>query len=293
MELKEILKNKRKKLSENSLKTYVSILSNIYKNVFGEGEMDMENFNKYDDIMKYLEDKGLSTRKTSLSALYVLTDDKRYKKEMLKDIRKYDKEQNTREMSDKMKESWIESIDKEYDKLEKEFKLLSSQEKHTIDELQRMQNFIILLVLGGVYIPPRRSKDYTEFKVKNIDEKKDNYMDKNKFIFNTYKTSKSYGKQSIDIPIKMKNYLLKWISLNPTDFLLFDKNNNKLNNVKLNQRLNKILGDGKAVNSLRHMYLTKHLGQYADQNDTAKEKFKMMGSSMRQLNVYVKKTNQL
>ena len=32
--------------------------------------------------------------------------------------------------------------------------------------------------MSGIYIPPRRSLDWTEFKIKNIDKAEDNYLDK-------------------------------------------------------------------------------------------------------------------
>ena len=43
-------------------------------------------------------------------------------------------------------------------------------------ELQRIQNYIILSVLGGMHIPVRRSKDYVDFKIRNVDREKDNYI---------------------------------------------------------------------------------------------------------------------
>ena len=37
-------------------------------------------------------------------------------------------------------------------------------------------------------------------KIKNIDKSKDNYMNKNKLVFNSYKTAKTYGQQELEIP---------------------------------------------------------------------------------------------
>jgi hypothetical protein len=71
--------------------------------------------------------------------------------------------------------------------------------------------------MSGVFIPPRRSLDYCEFKIKNIDREKDNYLDKNKLIFNRYKTAKTYGQQSVDIPVQLRNILTKWSKLNPNE----------------------------------------------------------------------------
>ena len=147
-----------------------------------------------------------------------------------------------------------------------------------------------MCLLGGVYIPPRRSKDYVDFKIKNIDKTKDNYLEKNKLVFNSYKTAKTYGQQVVDIPVQLKNILTKWIKINPTDYLLFDSNMNKLSSVKLNQRLNKIFGEKKVgVNQLRHTYLTDKYLHTIAQKDEIKETMGEMGSSSNMLDTYVKK----
>jgi hypothetical protein len=140
-----------------------------------------------------------------------------------------------------------------------------------------------------VFIPPRRSKDYVDFKIKNIDKDKDNYMEKNKFIFLSYKTSKTYGKQDVTIPVQLRNIIKKWSGLNPTEHLLFDGNLNKLSAVKLNQRLNKIFNGKKVgVNQLRHTYLTDKYAATIEQKKQIKEDMQEMGSSSAMLNTYVK-----
>jgi hypothetical protein len=105
--------------------------------------------------------------------------------------------------------------------------------------------------------PPRRSKDLVHWKIKSIDNFKDNYFDKSSIHYNSYKTAKCYGEQIVQIPTDLKNIINKWNRINPNDYLLFDTNMNPLISVKLNQRLNKLF-DGKkvGVNQLRHTYLT-------------------------------------
>jgi len=164
------------------------------------------------------------------------------------------------------------------------------KQKYTLSDLQEIQNYIIIALLGGIFISPRRSKDFCDFKIRNIDVSKDNYMDKNKFIFNSYKTAKTYGKQDVDIPVKLKNIIAKWIKINPTEYLLFDANMNKLSAVKLNQRLNKIF-DGKkvGVNQLRHTYLTDKFADSIKREKVIKDTMEDMGSSKEMLKTYVKK----
>ena len=59
----------------------------------------------------------------------------------------------------------------------------------TANEVQQIQNYVLLSLLSGVFIPPRRSLDYCEFKIRNINKMNDNYMDANKLVFDIYKTA--------------------------------------------------------------------------------------------------------
>ena len=85
----EIKKN-RDKLSASSLKTYVSTLFNLHKKI-GSNDDTLKFFNNSTDILKYLEQKPASTRKTILSALFVLTGDDAYRALMLTDCKEVNK----------------------------------------------------------------------------------------------------------------------------------------------------------------------------------------------------------
>ena len=292
----ETIKNKivevRPHLSKQSISTYTSILKNLYSKVFKSDEVDISKFNETKKILDFLKTLEPNKRKTILSALVILTDKKEYRTQMLEDIQQYNEDQHKQEKSEKQNESWVEGeeIKKLIDAIGKEVKLIYKKENPSISDLQTVQNYIILCLLGGVYIPPRRSKDYVDFKIKNIDKSKDNYMNKNKLIFNSYKTSKTYGQQEIEIPIELQKILKKWIKINPTDYLLFDSNKNQLSNVKLNQRLNKLFGDKKVgVNQLRHTFLSDKYQESIKTNNEMADDLNKMGSSMIQEKIYIKK----
>jgi hypothetical protein len=210
---------------------------------------------------------------------------------MLDDVSNYNKEIKKQEKTETQKENWVttDEVKSIYETLKKNADMLYKKKSFTASELQQIQNFIILSLLGGIFIPPRRSLDFVSFKRINIDKTKDNYLEKNKMVFNTYKTAKTYGQQVVDIPIQLKNIITKWNKINPTEYLLFDTNGNKLNSVKLNQRLNAIF-DGKkiAVNGLRHAFLT---GKYAETSKKQKElenDMTDMGSSSGMAKTYIK-----
>jgi len=218
--------------------------------------------------LEFLKGMPPNKRKTILSALVIITDKKPYRDLMLEDVRDYNKEINKQEKTPEQQASWINSnqVKEIYDELKRDADLLYKKKQLTVNDLQQIQNFIILSVLSGIFIPPRRSKDYVDFKTKNVDKEKDNYLEKNKFIFNSYKTAKTYGRQELDIPIQLKNIITKRNKTNPTNYLLFDTNMNPLTSVKLKQRFNKIFDGRKiSVNMMRHSYLTDRFAKHSEE----------------------------
>ena len=89
--------------------------------------------------------------------------------------------------ADKETANWVNQseLDKIYKDLKGQANALFKKENHTKGELQTIQNYVILSLY--TLIPPRRSLDYTEMKINNIDKKQSNYINGKKFIFNTYK----------------------------------------------------------------------------------------------------------
>ena len=150
--------------------------------------------------------------------------------------------------------------------------------KQMIADYSVIMEYLLLACLGGVSgLPPRRSKDYTEMKVKNYDTNKDNYYKNGKFIFYIYKTSKTYGEQSFDVKEKapeIYKILSKWIKCDPSDYLLFSSNQNKLTSPQITKLLNNIFDKHVSVDLLRHIYLTNKYGNIQaemqqDANDMA------------------------
>lgn len=286
-----ILKENRPNITKSSIKTYESILRNLYNKIYDDENYDLDRFNIDSQIvLKFLNTMPFNKRKTILAALVVITDNKDYREQMLKDIKEYNKDQLKQTKSKKQEESWIDTneIMDIYKALENKAKFLYKKPVRTILDDQEIQNYIIVSLLGGIFIPPRRSKDYVNFKLKNIDKTEDNYLDKNIMIFNNYKTAKTYGQQSITLPKELKTILLKWIKINPTDYLLYDGLFNPLTNVTLNQRLNKIFNKKVGVNQLRHTFLSEKYGGMINVKNELQEDFKAMGSSMHQEAIYIK-----
>jgi len=288
-EITDYIKKKRPNLSASSLTTYTSILRSLYKKVFGNGNVDFSKFDDTAKVLDHLKDLPPNKRKTILSALVIITENKQYRDLMLEDVRDYNKEISKQEKTESQEENWVSQseVKEMFEELKKNANLIYKKTAKTNNDLQVIQNFIILALF--TLIPPRRSKDYVDFKIKNINKDTDNYIEKGKLIFNSYKTAKTYGRQEVVMPKELTTILNKWIKTNPTDYLLFDTNMNPLSAVKMNQRFNRIF-DGKkiATNALRHSYLTDKYAENMKIKKAMDADLTAMGSSGSQASVYVK-----
>jgi hypothetical protein len=83
MSITEQLRKNRPNLTDSSLKTYSSVLRNVQKQM--ENEDGLSFFSDKDkEIIEFLKDKTPQTKKTTLSALFVLTKKKAYQELMIK-----------------------------------------------------------------------------------------------------------------------------------------------------------------------------------------------------------------
>lgn len=299
-ELKDYISKKRDSLSNSSVNTYSSILRSLYKQIHGTTAVDPKKFDDSKEVIAAIKDLPPNKRKTILSALTVVSGKREYRDLMMEDISNYRKEINEQEKTPKQKASWVtqEEIGQTYKQLEKQAQALYKKGSLTNAEKQKFQDYVILALLSGIHIPVRRSKDYVDFKLRNVDEDKDNYIDKSgkKLVFNSYKTSKAYGKQTLPLPTKLRNVLKRWASINDSDYLLIDSNNNPLGNndsshgsVKLNQRLERIFNGKKVgVNGLRHSILSEKYKPMIEQKRKIEEDLKKMGSSGDMATTYIK-----
>jgi integrase len=290
MDLKEAIHKRRPNLSDSSVRTYTSILSSLYKKIWGGPAEDLSKFDDAQAVLHHLKDLPAARRKTVLSALVVLTERDDYRKAMLEDVTVFNKEINSQVMNDKQKASNIsaEEVRAIYGRLAAQAAVLYKKKALTVSDLSEIQDMVILALLGGVFIAPRRSLDYCAFKVKDAGDK-DNYLDKGALVFHTYKTAKTYGKQEVPCPKPLLALLKKWYKVNPTEWLLFDSHQKPLTSVKLNQRLNRIFGGRKiAVNQLRHTFLSNKYAAFSKEQKEMAADMSAMGSSQGMLNTYVR-----
>lgn len=299
MTLAEFIKEKRPKLSQSSVNTYVSLIRRLYKQVFPKDEeIDTDKLISHKEevieyLMNTLKPKG---RATMLAAIVVVTDkDEAYRNLMMKDIKAKEAETDKQELTDKQKANWLtqEAIQERLDELKHESAFIYKKATKTSGDLQRLQAYIILNLYGGQLIAPRRALDFTALKIHgDIDMQKDNYIDYKgkRFVFNQFKTVRSHGQESLAIPTALMSILKKWIEANPHEWLLIDGKGQQLDSVTLNQRINKIFPDKKniGVNGFRKVYLTHKFGDTIKVNKELSAAMKEMGSSTSVANSYIK-----
>lgn len=265
MNIEDILKNKN--LSKGSIELYTIKLKKLNDNK----QINNLNFLKNSDvILKKIANLKPSTQRSyiiSICSVLKAINEKKYKKMQdmyLKILLKYNSElKDNTQITDKENKNWktVEEISEIYDKIKKD--ILNDPSKENYQKL--------LLLTLYTKIAPRRSKDYQLMKVvNNYNEnmpKEFNYLDleNHKFYFCNYKTARSYGIQSEDIPDNIFSIIVKYLKvfeLKNNDFLIVSPASNKEYTLKnsFTFLLNKIFGNKISVSMLRKIYLTDKYG---------------------------------
>ena len=268
----------------------MSLLFNLHKKLTPD-DNTLEWFQKdKQPILKHLENSSNNSRKTLLSALYVLTNDKEYQNEMLKLCKIVNDEYKNQTKTQKQEDNWLSMDDIKSKYNEYESKVKSIFTSKTIGDYSTVIRFFLLACLSGVVdgLEPRRSMDYALLKIRNYDSQVDNYYKAGKFYFNQYKTASSYGLKVISVPKPLNVLIKKWIKLNPTDYFLFSKTLKPLSSSQISKILNKIFDKNVSVDMLRHIYLSnmyQNMPELKKMEQTASN----MGHSLMTALEYVKK----
>jgi len=263
-----------KKMSDNTIKNYIQRLYILNgKKKF----LSLSFLRNHQDIIKYMnENLSVATRKTyagTISSVLKLKPSKSNEKLIEiytsfindDDMTEYKTQQSEKSM--KQKENWIsqDAIMKIKNELSSEAIKISKK-----SEVNRKEYDILLRnMLLSLYVnmPPRRASDYALMKYSNGGDTKFNYYtDKNMMIFNNYKTSKTYGKQEIDVSknkplLKDMKMYLKHRKSNGADMLITKYNGIAFNAVNdITRTLNTIFGKNISTNMLRNIYVSDKYG---------------------------------
>lgn len=261
-QLQKKLMEARPNLSASSIKTYMSILSNLYNKMNGGGDPYEFFKNNTQKVLDHLKDEKPNLRKTKLAVLISLLGEKgtdALKVRMLEDANQYNASLRDQTKNDKQEKNWVtgQEIQTTFKRLAKVGNPLLKKQKLTKKEYNDVLNYIILSLY--VLIPPRRSQDFSEMKIRNFDKDKDNHYDGKTFVFLKYKTASVYGRQELKPSPALKRILTQWIKLNPHDYLLSSYDGNKISVSRMTLLLNKIFGKNVSTTMLRHVYISENV----------------------------------
>lgn len=294
-------KKSRPDISISSIKSYSGSLKTLAKKINKTINEPKDIIDNIDIIIDSYKDVKSSSRKTHISAIVSFIDDGspdsaeslvKLRKVMFTDVSDYNNLIESQKKSDSYEDNWIEwpDIIKKYNAFEKEITPLWKIKKEDLSKssYNKLKMYVLLSCL--ILISPRRALDQTAFKIRNINIQKDNYMKGKKFIFNSYKTSKTYGKTEVDIPTKLHSIIKKWMLINDSDYLITG-NNDRMKNItapQLTNMLNTFFDKRVSVNLLRHSFLThvyKDIPDLKEMKDRARD----MGHDLSQALEYIKK----
>jgi len=271
-----------RKISDSSKRLYISKLKKLNGNVI---PTSLEFLKNTDSIMKQLDEMCPNTRRSGLIAIVSAckgTDlHEFYTKFMDKSNQDLKKMKGV--LSEKQKDNWM-SLE-ELQKLAKEKSvILKVNKKSEITESEYDALLAYTILCLYTMTPPRRSLDYVCMK---MEKNEGNYIEKKSFIFNTFKTAKTYSTQTVPIPIPLQKVIKVYLKYKPkSDYFLVRKDGVPLNNKTLSSILYGITGKKISTQMLRSIYSTSMAKPLLDKLEKMSEN---MGTSTEMLSgVYSK-----
>jgi integrase len=207
------------------------------------------------------------------------------------------------EKTPKVKENWVEQGDvKEIQqKLHEIIPKIQNKKKVSPEEYDELLRLVVLSLY--TLQAPRRNKDYVDMSiVKKVPaDTEHNYLDISewKWIFNNYKTEKTYKQKVVDIPEDLKDILKVYLKFHPdakelkkkspekeSHFLMKADGTGITTSTDMTRMLNKIFGKKVGCSMLRSIFLTDKYGKMAEE---MKDDTSAMGTSVdTALNNYIK-----
>jgi len=296
-------------ISATSRKLY---LYNLTKLNGGKAVSNLKFLSNADLLDKINEAKPNTRRTYLISVVSALKDrpEAKFKKlyakfyEQLVNLNKELKD-NT-EKTPKVKENWVEQDDVKdiQRKLSEIIPKIQNKKKISPEEYDELLKLVVLSLY--TLQAPRRNKDYTEMlivkKCCNTDDTAYNYLDISdwKWVFNNYKTQKTYKQKVVDIPDgELKDILKVYLKFHPdakefkkktmekpSHFLMKSDGTGVTSSTDMTRMLNKIFGKKIGCSMLRSIFLTDKYGKMAEE---MKDDTSAMGTSVdTALNNYIK-----
>jgi len=274
-------------ISESSKKLYISKLKKLND---GKIPTSLDFLKNTDVIMKQLNAMVSNTRRSGLIAIVSACKSVNpelhafYTKFM--DASNKELKENKGIMSEKQKQNWL-PLDEIMGIAKTKSTILKVAKKSEITEsdYDELLNYTVLCLY--TMIPPRRSLDYVSMTMSPSE--KGNYMEKKDFVFQNYKTAKTYDTQRVMIPANLMKVLKVYLKFKPkSDFFLVRKDSLPLNNKTLSHILHNVIGKNISTQMLRNIYATSVAKPLLDKLESVSTQ---MGTSVQQLDsTYSKNT---
>jgi hypothetical protein len=291
---------KEREIAESSANQYIQTLYSLH------GKTPFTNLSwlkNTADVEQKLSQFAPSTQKGYIAAivsvLSLVKDKSAFKKTYQHYYQKMMDGSKTEDKPDgktkKQEENWLswEEVQKKKHELHEEVVKWVESKHISPSQYDTLLRYVVLSLYTE--IPPRRNQDFMDmYAVKKYSDdlpKDKNYLDSiaspKTFVFNKYKTAKTYGQQKVELPAELTQALTWFLRHHPLrtnkvkEFkLLVAHDGSALNSVNaITRLLNKIFGKKVGSSLLRHIYITN---KYGDVKQEQEEDAKAMGNSVRE-----------
>ncbi len=228
-----------------------------------------------------------------------------YFEAMMQLSKKAREDEGKNEMSETQKANWIDYDDmiKKRNELAEEVSKVTKKRTLTGSDWNELLEYVVLCLY--TYMNPRRNADYILCRVVkklNNDMPNDcNYLDlaTGEFVFNRYKTAKTYQQQREKIPDELKEILGMYLKHHPVFkdktkqkepvplLCTFDGKPFTASN-SITRILNKVFGKRVGSSMIRHAFISSKYGKVMEE---MKRDSEAMGHSLEEQRAYYKKTD--
>lgn len=268
--MEEYIKNCNPKLQSSSIRTYCCNLKTLFK--YLSFEDSVENFRVIDhwnNILSFLDTLPCKRKIGILCALISIKQKHSDLSDLLKRLNEEDFHmEKKQEFTPSQKMAYLDwdCIVGTREKLANAVAPFWTKLTLSHKEFDALQDYVICCLY--TYLPPRRLLDYVCMRQSEpqadwengiIQTSDDPKNPQPAFVFQKYKTAKTYGRQEIPIPLPLWSILREWIAINPYEWLIVS-NGKQMSNVSLTRRLASIFETpGFGVNMLRHAFVSDNV----------------------------------
>ena len=280
----------KKKVTESTATAYVKTLYMLNDKVAFKTLAFLKNT---DEILKKIATYADNTQKaiftTVASVLSLYKDKPTYKKvysfyydKMMGKAKDMRESHKPSEKTEKQQESWLswEEVQKKKNEIKEDVVKFANNKILNPEQFSKLLSYVILCIYTD--IPPRRNQDFLDMVVvKKWSESMPsdiNYLDitGRQFVFNKFKTSKTYGQQKVSIPDDLMMAVATYLRHHPigkskkaNNFpFLVGADGSPMTAVNAITRiLNKVFGKKIGSSMLRHIYITDKYGDTKTQQE--------------------------